>query len=96
MARLLLVPGGRVEPPRYQVPADFECDAARLQVLALQHFLRLTFYGAARSVRFGVVLCGPVAHTLRTPTELQHPGLRLDDGLRGAPAMTVTRLLVTN
>jgi len=38
-----------------------------LQVPALQHFLRLAFEAAARLVQFGVVSCGPVAHTLRTP-----------------------------
>jgi multidrug efflux pump subunit AcrB len=39
-----------------------------LQVLALQHFLRLPFYAAARLVQFGMVWCSPVAHTLRTPS----------------------------
>jgi hypothetical protein len=48
-------------------PADFECDAALLQVLVLQHFLQLAFDAATRLVQFGVVSCGPVAHTLRTP-----------------------------
>ena len=64
---LRAVPGGGVEPPRYQVPADFGCDATLLQLLTLQQFLRLAFDGAARLVQFGVVSCRPVAHTLRTP-----------------------------
>ena len=40
---------------------------ALLQVLVLQHFLKLAFDAAARVVQFGVVSCRPVAHTLRTP-----------------------------
>jgi hypothetical protein len=40
-------------------------DEQRLQVLAFQHFLRLASDAAARLVQFGVVLCSPVAHTLR-------------------------------
>jgi hypothetical protein len=53
--------------PKGRSPADFECDAALLQVLVLQHFLQLAFDAATRLVQFGVVSCGPVAHTLRTP-----------------------------
>ncbi len=52
-----MVPGGGIEPPRYQVPADFECDGTLLQLLTLQQFLRLAFDAAARLVQFGVVSC---------------------------------------
>jgi hypothetical protein len=34
-------------------PADFECEARILQVLALQYFLQLAFQVVARLVQFG-------------------------------------------
>jgi hypothetical protein len=58
--------------PKTRRSADFECDAVLMQAPVLQHFLRLAFGAVARLVQFGVVLCGPVAHTLRTPRNPDH------------------------
>ena len=79
-----VVPGGGVEPPRAEARRILSVMPALLQVLVLQHFLQLAFDAATRLVQFGVVSCGPVAHTLRTP--IRKLRLRVDRGrLRDRP-----------
>ena len=48
-------------------------NATFFQILTLQQFLRLAFRVAARLVQSGLVWCGPVAHTLRTPIKNLRP-----------------------
>jgi len=61
-----MVPGGGVEPPRCEAPADFESEQPHAQVSRAQYVLQLAFAHAARAIKFGVVTSRPVEHTLRT------------------------------